>query len=199
MRTAREHSPTREKLLDAGLQLISSKGFAATTVEEVCAAAGLTKGSFFHYFDSKNALARAVLERYCADMPMPGAVDRRTDDPLERVHAHVDAAIGMARDPRMASGCLLGTLAQEMAATDAEMRALCQQGFAGWTQAIARDLEAAKARYAPHAALEPASLAGHFMAVLQGSLILAKTKQDMGVVEENLRHFKRYLGSIFGR
>lgn len=190
---------TREKLLDAAHQLIAAQGFAGTTVDDICAAASVTKGAFFHYFDSKNSLGRAVLERYCAEMQARVHVDRRKRDPLQRVYAHVDAAIEMARDPRMASGCLLGTMAQELAETDAEMRVMCQQGFAGCTQELARDIEEAKARYAPRAPIDAKSLAEHFVAVGQGAFILAKTKQDIGVVEEHLLHFKRYLRGLFGR
>jgi TetR/AcrR family transcriptional repressor of nem operon len=64
MRTAELDSPTRDKLLDAAEGHMLSKGFTATSVDDVCRAAGLTKGSFFHYFDSKEHLGRVVVERF---------------------------------------------------------------------------------------------------------------------------------------
>ena len=64
MRTAQTHSPTKEKLLEAAQQLMLAKGFPATTVDEICEAAGFTKGSFFHYFESKEHLGKEVLDRF---------------------------------------------------------------------------------------------------------------------------------------
>src|SRR5689334_24216214 len=64
MRTAQTYTPTKEKLLDAAQQLMLSKGFPATTVDEICDTAGFTKGSFFHYFESKEQLGKEVLNRF---------------------------------------------------------------------------------------------------------------------------------------
>src|SRR5882672_5599069 len=85
---------TKRKLVDAGVNLMRSRGFNATTVDEVCAAAGVTKGGFFHYFKSKGDLAAAALTRFheqrarkSADAPF-----RRLGDPLERVFGRLDFA-----------------------------------------------------------------------------------------------------------
>ena len=99
----------------------------------------------------------------------------------------------------MANGCLLGHFAQELSDTHPEIRSLCAQRFSQWAEALKRDLDEAKTEYAPQVPFDTRSLAEHFIAVLEGSLILAKAKQDMTTFEKNMWHFKRYLRSLFER
>jgi TetR/AcrR family transcriptional repressor of nem operon len=201
MRTAQVHSPTKKKLLDAAQQLMLAKGFAATTVDEICETAGFTKGGFFHYFESKEHLGKAVLDRYVSAMfqAVEHASFLKKRDPLRRVYGYVDFVIQISKDPTVQNGCLLGTFAQELSDTHPEIRSLCAQHFGRWTEAFKRDLDAAKAKYAQRATLDTQGLAEHFIAVLEGSLILAKAKQEPDVIENNLAHFKRYLKSLFRR
>lgn len=200
MRTAQPNSPTRSRLLDAAQRLMLAKGFAATRVDEICTAAKLTKGSFFHYFDSKETLGKAVLERFCAtSQEQHRGACRAQRDPLKRVYGYVDVAIQMSKACACPQGCLLGTFAQELSDTHPEIRAMCADAFGRWAQALQHDLDAAKARYAPARALDTKSLAQHFIAILEGSLILAKAQEDPRMVEKNLHHFKAYLKSLFGR
>ena len=103
----------------------------------------------------------------------------------------------MSKEPMTNKGCLLGTLAQELSDTHPEMRSLCQEGFAEWAKMFKRDLVKAKARYAPQASFDPQSLAEHFIAIAEGSHILAKVKQDRRVIEKNMQHFKQYLKGLF--
>src|SRR5438874_8907696 len=111
MRTARADSLTKDKLLDAARELMLEKGYTATSVDEVCEAAGLTKGSFFHYFEGKEHLGRAVAERFFADRKQHflAAPFRQKEDPLDRVFGFVDFLIELSRGPTPSKGCLLGT------------------------------------------------------------------------------------------
>jgi TetR/AcrR family transcriptional repressor of nem operon len=199
MRTAQTHSPTKEKLLDAAQQLMLVKGFPTTTVDEICETAGFTKGSFFHYFESKEQLGKEVLDRFCfslQQMIQQGSF-RKKSDPLQRVYGYVDRFIAMSRNPELPSDCLLGNFTQELADTHPQIRSLCAQRFAEWAAALKHDLDEAKAKYAPKAPIDTQSLAEYLLAVLQGSRILAKAKRDKRVVEQNLQHFKRYLKTLF--
>ncbi len=92
MRTAQLHSPTKEKLLDAAQQLMLAKGFPSTTVDEICETAGLTKGSFFHYFASKEQLGKEVLNRFYVFLQQTSQQGsfRKKSDPLQRVYGYVD-------------------------------------------------------------------------------------------------------------
>ncbi len=199
MRRPQTHSPAKEKLLDAAQQLMLVKGYPATTVEEICEAAGLTKGSFFHYFESKEALAKAALDRYVSSnaQAIQQASFLKETDPLQRLYGHVDWMIEISKDPKSPNSCLVGTFAQELSDTHPQIRSLCATQFSKWAEAFKRDLDEAMKISRPNAPLDTLSLAEHFIAVLEGSLILAKAKQDKGVVEQSLRHFKVYLKSLF--
>lgn len=201
MRTAKTDSPTRQKLLDAAQELMLAKGFSATSVDEICEAAGLTKGSFFHYFEDKEHLGRTVAERFYASMQemVRSAPFLQLTDPLDRVYGRIDFLIGLSRDPKMAKGCLLGTFVQELAGTRPAIREVCAGCLEDSARGFKQDLDEAKAKYAPGAKWNTRSLADHLNAVVQGSIILAKAKQDRKVVEENLTHFKEYIKCVFGR
>src|ERR1051325_1802517 len=98
MRTAQAQSPTKEKILDAAQRLMLAQGFPATTVDEICEAAGFTKGSFFHYFESKEHLGKEVLDRFYVFLQQ--TIDqgsyRKKSDPLQRVYGYVDRFIEMS-------------------------------------------------------------------------------------------------------
>jgi TetR/AcrR family transcriptional repressor of nem operon len=190
---------TKRRLLDGAEQLMLAKGFAATTVDEICQAAGVTKGSFFHYFKSKDDLAKAVLERFCEVRArlMQESPLRKKKDPLERVYGSIDTFIEVSRSPLAKNGCLLGNFAQELSDSHPRMRSLCAKRFAEWAAVLKQELDEAKAQYLPKSRLDTDSLAEHFIAIVEGALILSKAKQDMGVMEKSLRHFRRYLESLF--
>ncbi len=176
-----------------------AKGFVATTVDEICSAAGLTKGSFFHYFKTKEDLAKATLDRFFrAQLETVGrGAFRKSHDPLTRLHGLIDSVIEFSKQPEGRKGCLLGTFAQEISDTHPGLRLQCAQRFSEWTEFLKTELDAAKAVHLPRARLDTRGVAEHFIAVLQGALILAKAKQDFTMVEKNLTHFKRYLSSVF--
>lgn len=201
MRPKLIHSPAREKLLERAQELMLAKGFVATTVDEICRAAGLTKGSFFHYFRNKEELGKAALDRFVqAQLEMVGRGSfRKKTDPLERLYGWVDSVIEASKSPLAQKGCLLGNFSQELSDTHPEIRSQCAQRFSQWTDLVKKDLDEAKAKHLPRSRLDSQGLAEHFIAVIQGSLILAKAKQDFSMVEKNLGHFKRYLRTVFGR
>ena len=197
-RLAQLDSPTKERLLDAAEELMMAKGFAATTVEEICDEAKLTKGCFFHYFESKEQLGKEVLERFCASGAQRHASFCGDEsDPLKRVYNYIEGAIKLSREPGASKGCLLGSFAQELCDTYPQIRQSCAQGFREWAKQFGRELAKAKAAYAPKATFDPEELAEHFIAILEGSMILGKAGQDMGVMARNLRHFKRYVEQLF--
>lgn len=175
-----------------------AKGFAATTVDEICTAAKLTKGSFFHYFESKDELGKTLLERFCAAGAQRNEGCCGTErDPLKRVYKYIDCTIELSQDPVMANGCLLGTFAQELSDTHPKIRHVCNKAFGAWAKQFGEELAQAKAAYAPRASFDPHSVAEHFIAIVEGSLIVGKAKQDRKMLKQNLIHFKAYLKSLF--
>jgi len=171
---------TKRKLVDAGMNLMRERGFNATTVDEICAAAGVTKGGFFHYFKSKDDIAKAALASFhevklkaYADAPF-----RKLANPLDRV--------------------FIGVFAQELAFTNPELRSACLSYLSKIAEDFGKDLAEAKAAYAPHASFDPKRLAMLYVSIVQGSLILAKVAEDSDAVEANIEQFRSYLRTLFG-
>lgn len=201
MRKAQVNPVARTKLLDAAQKIMLRKGYAATSLDDICRAAKLTKGTFFHYFDSKEDLGKKLLDRFCGHS-MTKISDYccygdKTEDPLKRVYRHVDCAIAMSKDPLAAQGCLIGSMAQELADTSPGIREICARGFSAWAKVFKKDLDAAKARYAPRSTIDTRGLAEYFIAVVEGSQILAKVNQNRTVIARNMQHFRQYLKTIF--
>jgi TetR/AcrR family transcriptional repressor of nem operon len=201
MRTAQEHSPTKEKLLKAAQRLMLAKGYEATSVDEICEAARLTKGSFFHYFETKEELAKAAAIRFyeAGTAMMQSAPFRKEKDPLDRLYGYVAFIIEMTRNPQSPKSCLIGNLTQELSLTHPEIRNLCDRCFSHQADDFKKVLDEAKAAYRPKMKLDTQSLSDHFLATIEGSLILYKAKRDLRVIEKNMEHFRRYLEGIFSR
>jgi TetR/AcrR family transcriptional repressor of nem operon len=198
MRTRQENPATKEKLLETAQHLMLAKGYTATSVEEICEAANFTKGSFFHYFASKEDLGKAVLDRYVNGVfsAVHNESFLKKSDPLQRLYGYIDFMIALSKDPARRSGCLLGNFAQVLTDTHPEIRTQCAIHFDLWADMLKKELDAAKAMYKVKE-LDTGTLADHFIALFEGSLMLAKTRQDLDVVANNLNHFKNYLKTIF--
>lgn len=202
-RTANPDSPSKRKLLDAAEKLMLEKGYTATTVDDICASAGLTKGSFFHYFENKDDLGKAVLTHTMERRHKlaESAPYSKLDDPLDRVFGSLDFLAKMShemfQDPDMRAGCLIGNLTQELAYTHPDIRSKCADCLQEVALEIEGDLVAAKAKYEPRSRIDPHSLAEHFVAVMEGAFLLAKAQQNPNIVQANLTHFKSYLQCLF--
>jgi len=192
---------SKTKLLDAALQVIRTKGYAATTVDDICHRAGLTKGSFFHHFKTKDDLALGATAHWQAmtEAFFASASYHQPDDPLDRLLGYVEFRGAILRGELPDYTCLLGTLVQETYATHPEIRAACDRTLSRHVDALTPDIVAAKKRYAPKARWSAESVGYFIQSVLQGSFMFAKAQQSPEVVRENLQHLRRYLESLFPR
>jgi TetR/AcrR family transcriptional repressor of nem operon len=188
-------SEKRERLLAAGRRLILEKGFPATTVDQICEAAGVTKGAFFHYFDSKEAVGREVIERFVFDLveTFRGGPFRHLPDPLERVDAYVDFTIEVCTQAILRDGCILGLFSQELAQTNPDIRAVCEQSFRAWAEDLKSLLDEAAAGRKPASPFDSESLAEQYIAIVEGALIVRKAYQDPQVIARALNHFRDYV------
>src|ERR1700687_5331049 len=150
---AQTQHESKTKLLNAALNTIRAKGYSATTVDDICHAAGVTKGSFFHHFRSKDDLALGAAAHWSemTEAFFAGAPYRRLADPLDRLLGYVDFRVGILTGELPDYTCFLGTLLQETYATHPDIRAACERGMARHIAELVRDIEAAKKRYAPQA------------------------------------------------
>ena len=192
---------TKRKLLEAGATLMRARGFNATSVDDICSSAGVTKGGFFHYFKSKDELAKAALQRFCEGKAVEYATApfHQMADPLDRVYGRLEYASGsVGGTTRLTRGCLVGMLAQELSASNPEMRGLCQEAFLRIASNFEKDLAEAKAMYAPDADFDPQKLAMFYVSFFQGSSLIAKAANSNSVLIDNLEQFRRYLQTLFG-
>src|SRR5437899_7635717 len=165
---------SKTKILDAALYVIRAKGYSATRIEDICAAAGLTKGSFFHHFKSKEELALAAAAHFSAktDAVFATASYQTATDPLERLLGYVDFRIAILQGSLPEFTCLLGTMVQETYDTHPVLRAACDTHISAHAKQVAAIIAEAKRRYAPDAPWTAEGLALHIQAVLQGAFIL---------------------------
>jgi TetR/AcrR family transcriptional repressor of nem operon len=190
---------SRTKILDAALYVIRAKGYSAARVEDICEAAALTKGSFFHHFASKEDLALAAAEHFSAfaDGIFSTAPYQSLPDPLDRLLGYVEFRIAILRGDLPEYTCLLGTMVQEAYETHPAIRKVCDRCISAHAATLVSDIKAAIEKYGIAADWTAASLAFHTQAVIQGAFILAKAQQSSQVAASCLEHLRRYLELLF--
>ncbi len=194
---ARHDSKTR--LLDAALKVVRTRGYNATRVEDICAEAGVTKGSFFHHFKSKDELALAAVDHWVEMTSgfFAAAPYHAPADPLDRLLAYVEFRKSIIAGDIAAFTCLVGTMTQEVHESHPAIRDACAASILGHAATLEPDIEAAMRERGIEADWTPASLARHTQAVLQGAFILAKATGDSAAARETVDHLKRYIELLF--
>jgi TetR/AcrR family transcriptional repressor of nem operon len=189
----------RQKLLDAALSLIREKGYSSTSVDELCAEAGVTKGAFFHHFKSKDALAVAAANHWSelTGALFESAPYHRHSDPLDRVLGYLDFRKAILKGDLADFTCLVGTMVQEVYSTSPNIRAACEASISGHAATVEADISAAMKRYRIRAPWTAASLALHTQAVLQGAFILAKARGGAAAASASIDHLHRYIELLF--
>ncbi len=196
-----ERGDARIRLLEAARSVIRSKGFAATTVDDLCTAANVTKGAFFHHFPTKESLGVAAA-RFWAETTSAffnTAPYHEPEDPLARVLAYVDFRRALIEGELAEFTCLVGTMVQEAYGSHPAIRDACADSIFGHAATLEPDIAAAMQAHGVAADWTPASLAQHTQAVLQGAFILAKATGDPAVALESVDHLKRYIALLFQR
>ncbi|SFF09540.1 transcriptional regulator, TetR family [Sulfitobacter brevis] len=191
-----ERGGARTRLLEAARDIIRQKGFSGTTVDDLCKAAGVTKGAYFHHFSSKEALGVAAAE-FWADTTsalFAQAPYHKPEDPLDRVLAYIDFRKAIIEGDPAEFTCLVGTMTQETFQSFPAIRDACATSILDHAATLEPDIAAAMKLHGTTASDWTAqSLARHTQAVLQGAFILAKATNDPAVARESVDHLKRYI------
>ena len=187
---------SRERIVERAAELFAERGIAATTVDEVLAAAGAGKGQFYHYFRSRDELAAAAVGFRCAQVVAGltqalGAVSSLAG--LEQALTGFVAGFEQAGLP----GCPIGTLATEVAGRNEDARLQAAAGFDAWEGLLADGLERMRQRGELRADASPAVLATGLLASIEGGMVLSQARKDMAslriAVETGLAQVRGYL------
>ena len=186
---------SRERIVERAADLFAERGIAATSVDEVLAAAGAGKGQFYHYFRGRDELAAAAVGYRCA----------RVVAGLTRALGEVSSLAGLEQalagfidgfEQGGMPGCPIGTLATEVAGRNEEARLQAAAGFDAWERLLAGALERIRQRGELRAGADPAMLATGLLASIEGGMVLSQARKDMTslrvAVEAGLAHVRTF-------
>jgi AcrR family transcriptional regulator len=202
---AKPQTSTRDRLIESARYLFWERGFAGTSMSELLAHAEVNSGSFYHFFDSKEALLRAVLEGYI-QLLRPMVVDpafASVEEPLERIFAILAGYRGRILGTDCRYGCPLGRLALEIDPENAPAHELIAQNFQGWIEAVRECLTDMKESLPADTDLD--SLATYVLVVMEGGVMLSRSYRSVEpfdrAVAQLREHFRLLLsaGSVVGK
>jgi AcrR family transcriptional regulator len=195
---------TREKLLDFAYESIVQKGFAATSIEELVEAAGITKSGFFYHFKDKNDLARQLFDRFLSeDEAIIDTLEQRarelSDDPLQAFLIFLNLYAQMMDDMEtLHPGCMVASVTYQERLFDSEVQQMnvdyllrARKRFRDWLQQIAD-------QHQPKADVDLDGLADNLTAIVEGAIILSKALSDPGLMGRQTRLFRNHIKLIFG-
>lgn len=174
------NSKTRAHLLEKGGELVSTRGFNATGVLDITSAAGVPKGSFYNYFESKEAFAVAVLTEYCDAVGAtygPVLADRKVS-PVERIARYFAGLAEFHGSRRYLAGCLVGNMALEVTPSSELVRLKLAAVYRQWTDALTKCLEEAQAKGELPAAKDPTQVAAALLDAFEGAVTRSKIERN---------------------
>ena len=195
---------TRERILDFAYDSIVQKGFAATSIEELVEAAGITKSGFFYHFRDKNDMARQLFDRFLAEdenIVDTLAVRARelSDDPLQSFLIFLNLYAQMMDDMEtLHPGCMVASVTYQERLFDPEVRQMNVNYLVRTRQRFADWLEQIVALYPPKMEADLAALADHLTIIIEGAIIYAKALRDAGMMGRQTRLFRNHIKLLFG-
>jgi len=200
---SRRGGDTRERILDAAETAVLDKGFAATSIEELIAAVGITKSGFFYHFRDKGELARALLKRYIErEKELFGDLFRRADelneDPLHGFLVALKMLAELMSDlPSGHPGCLIASYCYQDRLFDREIRELNAAAVLGWRERFHERLEQIAARYPPRIAVDLDDLADMLSVIAEGGIILSKVVKDKEALPRQVLLYRDFVRMVF--
>ena len=192
-------SGTRDRLIESARYLFWERGFSGTGMADLLSHAGVNSGSFYHFFESKEALLRAVLETYL-DALRPAIVDpafARTEEPVERIFAILEGYRERILQTQCKYGCPLGRLALEIDPENRPAHRLIADNFQGWISAIRECVEQVQHRLPKGTDAE--ALATYVLAVMEGGVMISRSSGSVDPFDRSVaqlrEHFRLLLHS----
>lgn len=195
----------RELILDIAQENILAKGFAATSIEEIIAEANLTKSGFFYHFKDKNALARALLQRYIDGEEaileeVFGRARELHDDPLHSFLIGLKLLAEMMLDlPKGHPGCLVATVAYSERMFDREVRELNRQATLAWRARFLVALQDIARVYPLRDKVDLRMVADMVSSTIEGGIIMSRAINEPQVLSEQILLLRSYIKLLFSR
>jgi TetR/AcrR family transcriptional repressor of nem operon len=199
-RKPRNPEETRQKLVAATRGLILERGFTGTGVDQICEAAGVTKGAFFHHFKSKDEIGKAALADW-ASFGMALYAQAKAEPaayPLDHVHRFIGIMIGFLQHSESPVTCVVGMMSQELALANPALREVCSGYLADWAEFAKLLLDEAKAAQPPKVDFDSEEVAWFLECLWQGSMLISKTRQEPQIAIRNLERARAYIDGLFG-
>ena len=194
---------TRQRILDVAEAAILAKGFDATSIEEIVAGAEITRSGFFYHFPDKNALARALIERYIQQdrIVLDGIFARAaelSDDPLQSFLIGLKLFAEMMDDlPNGHPGCIVASIAYQERLFDAEVRALNREAILSWRRVFLAHLERIAERYPPREPVDLAALADMMSSVIEGGIVVSRALHEPRALGQHVMLQRCYIKLLF--
>jgi AcrR family transcriptional regulator len=200
---ARRATDTRERLLELAEAAVLEKGFAATSIDELIAGAGITKSGFFYHFKDKADLAKALMQRYVASNEallndIFRRADELVDDPLHSYLAGLKLLAEMMADlPGTHPGCLSASFCYQDRLFDQDVRALNHAGVTCWRQIFQDRLQRAAERYPPRIAVDIDDLADMANTLVDGGIIMSRVLDDKDIIPRQVMAYREFVRAVF--
>jgi AcrR family transcriptional regulator len=196
---------TRGRILDIAEASVLRKGFEATSIDEIVAAADISRSGFFYHFKDKNALARAMLERYIeAENKLYDDLFSRArelnDDPLHAMLIGLKMLAELLEDmPEGHPGCVIAATAYQDRLFDQGVRDLNRQAILAWRRRFRAMFEEIAAVYEPREPVDLDALGDMVSSVAEGGLVLQRALRETNTAAGQIMQLRTYLKLLFAR
>ena len=195
---------TRERILDVAYLSVVQKGFAATSVEELVEAAGITKSGFFYHFRDKNDMARQLFDRFLAEDEtivdtLAGRARELSDDPLQSFLIFLNLYAQMMDDMEaLHPGCMVASIAYQERMFDAELKQMNVDYILRMRRRFRDWLDEVTAAHSPVVVVDLEGLADNLTVIIEGAIILSRSLRDRSLMGRQTRLFRNHVKLIFG-
>jgi AcrR family transcriptional regulator len=199
----RKGSATRERILELAEAAVLEKGFAATSIEELIVAAGITKSGFFYHFKDKGELATALMHRYIAQNDAVMAdifarADELNEDPLHGFLVALKLFAEMTADlPSTHPGCLVASFCYQDRLFSQDVRDLAFDGVSSWRQFFLERLTRIAERYPPKIPVEIGALADMANTIMDGGIVLSRIMRDKAILPQQIMLYRDFVRAVF--
>lgn len=202
---SRDGTATRDKILEVGRDLALRQGHVATSIDEIIEQAGITKGTFFYHFKTKQDLAIALIQKFAnkdveiLEENLAGA-EKLSKDPLQqllifvgliqKLHENIDGN---------AVGCLFASYSYENQLVDRDVKAIVSETILKWRKKLSEKIKEIINKYPPRQTIDPDELADMFTVTLEGAYVFTRLMHQPKLVNQHLEHYKNYIESLFNQ